>query len=206
MADHAAAILAGGFSRRMGQNKSFVLLKNKPLISYVANALMRVVDRVVVVIRKEYDERQFAKVLPRNVTILKDSFPGQTPLIGIAAAMKFLRSGYSIVLPCDAPFVKPRVVGELFEEGKGHDAAIPRWLDGSIEPLQAVYKVDSTLSATEEALRCNELKIEAMIKRLQDVRYVNIDKLRPLDEEMLSFFNVNTPEDLEKANRVLGSR
>lgn len=205
MADHAAAILAGGYSRRMGRNKSFVLLKNKPLISYVASIAMRVVDRVVVVIRKEYDETQYVKVLPRNVSVLKDSLPGQTPLIGIATAMKFLQSGYCAVLPCDAPFVKPRVLEELFVQAKGHDAAIPRWLDGSIEPLQAVYKIDSALSAAEEALKRKELKNEAMIKRLQDVRYVNIDKLRPLDEEMLSFFNVNTQEDLDKANRVLGS-
>jgi len=189
----------------MGQNKAFVLLKNKPLIYYVANAVLRIVDSVVVVIRREYEEKQYAKVLPRNVVVLKDAHPGQTPLIGIATAMNFLQKGYCVVLPCDAPFVKPRVLEQLFREANGHDAAIPRWLDGSIEPLQAVYKVDAALRAAEDALKCKELKNEAMIKRLKDVRYVSIDKLRQLDEQMLTFFNINTPEDLEKAHRVLGS-
>jgi molybdopterin-guanine dinucleotide biosynthesis protein A len=35
-----------------------------------------------------------------------------------------------------------------------------------------------------------------------NVRYVDKEEFLPLDPRMLSFFNINTPEDLARANRI----
>lgn len=204
--DRAVIILAGGFSKRMGKNKSFVQLAGKPLIHHIALAAQKVTDKVLVVIRKEYDGNEYANALPASVVILRDALPGQTPLIGILTGAKHLGKGYAAVVACDTPFVDPQVLERLFEIAEGHDAAVPKWQDGGIEPLQAVYRVENVIPAAEEALRLGELRNDDMIKRFRDVVYVPVDDFRAIDSELLTLFNVNTPDELERANQIISAR
>jgi molybdopterin-guanine dinucleotide biosynthesis protein A len=106
---------------------------------------------------------------------------------------------YSLLLPFDTPFVSGEVVSLLFELCEGRAAVIPRWPNGYIEPLHAVYQTRRALVAAEAAVAEGGLRVRALIERLRGVRYVSTLVVQQLDPELLTFFNVNTPADLDKA-------
>jgi molybdopterin-guanine dinucleotide biosynthesis protein A len=134
--------------------------------------------------------------------VVRDQGHIQSPLVGLLAGAAALRSTYLAALPCDLPFLRPAILRHLFFAAKGHDAAIPRWPDGRIEPLVAVYKREPMSLAAQRALDAGERSNQSMIRRLADVRYVDVARLRSADPHLASFVNVNTPADLVRANEL----
>jgi len=197
-----ALILAGGKSRRIKGNKALIRLGDKPLLLHVVEKVFESTHETVVVIGKNDKLDKYASFLPSKVTILKDTMEGKGPLVGIVTGMQKMRSEYTVILPCDSPFIKREVIGHLFKRAQGADAAIPRWPNGNIEPLHAVYKILTSISAAETALRKDELLIVDMIKRLDKVVYVNTDELKNFDQELITFFNINNQEDLKTAKKL----
>lgn len=200
-----ALILAGGESRRMGENKALVKFDDKPLLLHVVEKVMPTTREIKVVIGKNDKLYDYAAILPSSVKILKDAVSGKGPLAGILTGMQNMRSEYAMVLPCDSPFVKREVLEHLVRRCQGTDAAIPRWPNGNIEPLHAVYRISSSLPAAKTALRKKELLVIDMIKRLDKVIYVSTDELRKFDQNLVTFFNINSQEDL-KAAEILKSK
>jgi len=197
-----ALILAGGKSRRIKGNKALITLGDKPLLLHVVEKVLGLTHETVVVIGKNNEIDNYTTILPSKVTILKDTVEGKGPLVGILTGMQKMRSEYTVILPCDSPFIKREVIKCLFKKAQGTDAAIPRWPNGDIEPLHAVYRISPSISAAETALRKDELLIVDMIKRLDKVFYVNTDELKEFDQKLISFFNINNQEDLKTAKKL----
>jgi molybdopterin-guanine dinucleotide biosynthesis protein A len=80
---------------------------------------------------------------------------------------------------------------------------IPKWPNGYVEPLHSVYRLSSSIPAIESAFDVGERSVLDMIKRLDSVRYVPVDDLRRFDKELLTFFNINYPKDLDTANEIM---
>jgi molybdopterin-guanine dinucleotide biosynthesis protein A len=197
-----ALILAGGRSRRMKGNKALINLRGKPLLLHATERIRGLTQETVVVVGKNDDLADYKSFLPPSVTILRDTVTGMGPLVGILTGIQTMSSEYVVVLPCDSPFIKKEVLTYLFKMAQGADAAIPRWPNGNIEPLQAVYRVSATIPAAETALERRELFILDMIKRLDRVIYVGTEEIRKIDEELMTFFNINTQEDLIIAEKL----
>jgi molybdopterin-guanine dinucleotide biosynthesis protein A len=195
-------ILAGGLSTRMGVRKSLLTLDGEPFVVIIVKTLLKVVDEIIVALGSEDEPYTHSKFLPSSVKVVKDEVEGQSPLLGIVTGLSKMCSTYSIVLPCDLPFAKPDVMKYLFEKAEGFDAVIPRWPEGDIEPLHAIYRVDTALQAARAALQAGGLKNTDMIERLKRVNYVNMSEFRQFDPELLCFFNINTPQDLDRARRI----
>ena len=83
---------------------------------------------------------------------------------------------------------------------------IPRWPNGYIEPLHAVYQTELALKAAKNAVIEGKLKVRALIEKLQGVRYVSTMIIQKLDPELLTFFNINTPLELIKAISLVKRR
>jgi molybdopterin-guanine dinucleotide biosynthesis protein A len=192
-------ILAGGKSRRIKGNKALIKLGDKPLLLHVTEGVLGLTREIVVVIGKNEEVNRYARLLPSTVTISKDVVCGKGPLAGIFTGMQCMRSKYALVLPCDSPFIKGEVLKYLITRAQGADAAIPRWPNGYVEPLHAVYKVSSAVPAAEAALKKEELFIVDMIKRLNKVVYVSTHEIKKFDQELITFFNINSREDLKTA-------
>jgi molybdopterin-guanine dinucleotide biosynthesis protein A len=94
----------------------------------------------------------------------------------------------------------------LFDLCPNKNAVIPRWPNGFIEPLQAVYRIKPALEAAKKALSNGKLNMRSMVNRLRSVRYVSTLVLRQLDTELNSFFNINTLADLERAEVIIKKR
>ncbi|MEM2884003.1 MAG: molybdenum cofactor guanylyltransferase [Nitrososphaerales archaeon] len=195
----AALILAGGLSKRMGRPKQFLDFYGVPLFARISSRLADVVDEVVLSISKGDEPSRYRPHLPDFVLIVKDELDVQAPLVGFCSGLKPIKSNYTFIVSCDAPFVNPKVVCELFNRAEGGDAALPRWPNGLVEPLHAVYHTSRALDAACRCVKANRFKNLTILDYMQDVRYIDVEELRRLDQNLLTFFNVNTFEDYKNA-------
>ena len=207
--DRSAIVLAGGFSSRFGQDKGLLLLAGKPLAKHVLDAINNIVDEEILVASSKDQAENYEKLVDSSVKVLIDRTSGneaQSPLVGALAGLKEAHGRYSLMLPCDTPFVSNDVIALLFELCIGRSAVVPRWPNGCTEPLQAVYCSKPTCEAAMSALNEGELNMQSMIDRLRGVRYVSTLVLEQIDPELKTFFNVNNPIDLKKAENMLKQR
>lgn len=195
----SAVILAGGFSKRFGRDKGLVQLASKPLILHVLDTISGVVDETVVVVSPEGQIDAIERLLQDKANIVVDESRTQSPLIGASTGFGNAKGEYSLLLPCDTPFVSSQIASLLLDLCINKSAVIPRWPNGYIEPLQAVYHTKSALTATRTALKEKKLDLRSMIARLNGIRYVSTLVLEQIDSELLTFFNINTLGDLRKA-------
>ena len=201
--EKSAIILAGGFSRRFGSDKGLVLLRDKPLVRHVIDKISPVVDEVLVVVSSENQKKTFELIFKKDVKIIIDKENSQSPLIGAITGFEANNCEYSLLLPCDAPLVSTKIIQFLFDMSINRRAVIPRWPSGYIEPLQAVYQTKSALIAAKIALRQGNMNMRSMINNLQGVRYISTMVIEQLEPGLVTFLNVNTPEDLKKAESYL---
>jgi molybdopterin-guanine dinucleotide biosynthesis protein A len=204
--DRSAIILAGGFSSRFGQDKGVLELGNKPLIKHVVDAVKPVVDEIIVVTSSQDRVMKYAKVLGADVQFVVDSFESEGPLVGALTGFGVAQGKYVLLLPFDSPFVSREVVSFLFDLCLTKAAVIPRWPNGQIEPLHAVYWTNVALEAAKIAVDEGKLDVLSMIESMRGVRYVSTLVIQQLDPELRTFFNVNTPLDLKKAMAMLKQR
>lgn len=200
-----AIILAGGKSNRMKENKAFITLGGKPLFLHIVDKVISLTSEIIVVIGKNDNLNMYTGMLPFGVKVLKDSMEGIGPLAGMLTGMMSMRSKYALVLPCDTPFIESKVISHLLELTQKFDVVIPRWPNGNIEPLHAVYKVSSTLPMIQNALSKGELFVLDIVKQIGKVVYVDIDEIKKLDTKLTTFFNINSPEDFKDAEILLSN-
>ena len=196
-------ILAGGFSRRFGQGKGLIDLAGKPLVLHVVDKVSKAVDETLVVVSSSVQKETFETLLDRRTNVVVDKQEAQSPLVGALTGFESAKGEYSLLLPCDTPFISIQIVQFLLDICVNRGAVIPRWPSGYIEPLQAAYHTKSALTAAKKSLEQGKLNLRSMISRLREVQYVSTMVLRQMDPKLLTFFNVNTPQDLKRAKSLL---
>lgn len=204
--DRSAIVLAGGFSSRFGQDKGVLELFNKPLIKHVVDAVKPIVDEVIVVANSQERIAKYAEIVTADVRLAVDSGKLHGPLMGALTGFESAHGKYALLLPFDMPFVSREVISLLFELCLNKATAIPRWPDGKIEPLHAVYQTKIALDAARNAVDEGKLDMQAVIERMRGVRYVSTLVIHQLDPEFRTFFNINTPVDLKKAMSMVKTR
>lgn len=198
----AVVILAGGFSKRLGQDKCLIDLVGKPLVLHVVNRVSSVVDEKVVVVSSNALKEKLSNVFKSKINVVVDKYEGQSPLVGALTGFESVDADYSLLLPCDTPFVSAEIVALLLDLCVNRGAVIPRWPNGYMEPLQAVYNTKSAIEAAKKALDEGKRDLSSMINYLHGVRYVSTLVLQQLDPKLLTFFNVNSVEDLKRAESM----
>jgi molybdopterin-guanine dinucleotide biosynthesis protein A len=196
-------VLAGGLSSRLGQDKGLQRLANKPLVRYVLDTIKGLADETFIVVSSKAQAKNYEDVVDSDTRVSIDSSNMRSPLVGASTGFESVHGSYSVVLSNDMPFVSRAVLSLMFELSEGKNAVIPRWPDGYIEPLQAVYRTEPARRAAKEALNEGKLGMQAMVDKLQRVRFVSTLVLSQLDQELRTFFNVNTSSDLRKAEIML---
>ncbi|MEI8002934.1 MAG: molybdenum cofactor guanylyltransferase [Methanothrix sp.] len=204
----SAVILAGGNGRRLGAEKSLLEFEDRPLICWTAEKLSRTADEIVVVARSQAHAGRLEEIISNFATLAKvaftwDSVAGFGPVAGLYAGMKEASGSLAFATGCDLPFLNPQVIERLFElaDEEDYEAAVPVQPNGFFEPLHSVYHREKMLLACERAMEKAERRIHVPLQELH-VRRIFVDLLRPLDPDLLTFFNLNTREDLEKARAL----
>ncbi|MBM3934770.1 MAG: molybdenum cofactor guanylyltransferase [SAR202 cluster bacterium] len=187
-------VLAGGMSRRLGRNKALEPIGGEPLITRVIGRLSRVTDEIVVNVNDA--ERAAVLPLPKTTKVAVDIYPDSGSLGGIYTGLSAASGDWGIVVACDMPFLNLELFRRMVGLREGYDAVVPV-LDGRPEPTHAVYS-KRCLHFIEAKLKSNDLKIAKFFDGVR-VRYVAQSEVEQIDPERLSFFNVNTQEDLDRA-------
>jgi molybdenum cofactor guanylyltransferase len=204
--NRSAVILADGSSNKFNCDKGAVELNGKPLISYVVDAVRGLVDEVIVVTNSQESADVYSKLLSTKVKFVVEVCESKWPLVAALTGFEAATSEYSALLPFDSPFVSPEVLSLLFDCGVGKAATIPRYTDQECEPFHAVYNTKQALEAAKEALEQDQFDIQAMVEKLRGVRYISTLVIEQLDPDFKTFFIVNTPFELKKAEIMFKPR
>lgn len=198
----SAIVLAGGLSNRFGHDKGLLQLACKPLILHVLDKISTIVDEVLIIVGSARQAKAYA-ILNLNAKIVIDKYEIRSPLVGAITGFENANGEYSLLLPCDTPFVSSRIASLLLEKCVNRNAVIPRWPNGYIEPLQAAYRTKSAITAANTALENKKLDMRSMIANLGKVTYTSTLTLKQVDPNLVTFFNINTPEKIRKAEAMI---
>jgi len=186
-------VLAGGQSSRLSTDKSFINVNGQPLIEHIVAKLTRLSDDVIIVTNSpdEYDHLE--------TRLVGDIYPGKGALGGIYSGLRAAANAYSLVVACDMPFLDLNLLRYMIILAREHDVVIPR-IGGFTEPLHAIYS-KNCLEPIDRLLARGGLKIIDFFSEVR-VRYVEESEVDIFDPQHLSFFNVNTPNDLEEMKKL----
>jgi molybdopterin-guanine dinucleotide biosynthesis protein A len=185
---HAAVLLAGGKSSRMGRDKSALLVNREPLWRSQL-ATLRATDPAELFISGKSD----GPYANAGVEILADEFPDCGPLGGIATALRRCKGDRLLVLAVDMPAMSAAFLRTLIEESHRTTKGIIPSVAAHFEPLAAVY-LRSTLAVADECLRIGERKLESFARELEAH---GLAIIRPVEGEDASLFtNWNRPGDV----------
>lgn len=187
-------VLAGGRGSRMaGKDKGLLPLAGKPCIEYVLAALDIQTDSPVLISANRNREQYRRYGFP----VIEDSLPDYPgPLAGFLSALTLIRSRYLLTLPVDAPFLCPDYVSRMHSgiQNLSTRAAVAEY-NGQMEPVFSILRRD-TRTALQDFLHAGK---RSVCEWLTDIN------ARPVDfsDYPQQFINLNTPEDLRRAERRL---
>jgi molybdopterin-guanine dinucleotide biosynthesis protein A len=189
------AILAGGYSRRLGQDKASLPLSGKPLARWVAEALAAVTPEVWLI--TNHPQAHLVLELP----LVTDLSPFQGPAGGLLTALFYARTSWVLAAAVDNPFLAPELLTELAARAaRTSRPAVVCQSPWGLEPFPGLYHVRLLPSLTAF------LQGERRALRFLSVCRPEIippEEVRRLDPDNRSFFNLNTPEDLARASSWL---
>ena len=190
----SAAVQAGGRSNRMGKDKALIPLGGRPLIEHVLTRLDGLCDEILVTTNRPQDYSFL------GLRLAPDSVPDAGALHGLRTALEASQGERVLVIGCDMPFVSRALLEHMLLVDPEADVVVP-FANGEYEPLHAVY-ARSCLAQVDEALLAGNRR---MISFFPEVRIATIQEpdLSRLDPDRLSFFNINSPGDLAKAESIL---
>ncbi|MEM0022636.1 MAG: molybdenum cofactor guanylyltransferase [Archaeoglobaceae archaeon] len=188
------AILIGGAGKRVGTEKPELRICGKRLIE-IAFEKFSEFDPIIVC-RDEAQVERYAKEF--KAKFVCDFYRNFGAIAGIHSAIK--HNGDTVVVAIDMPFVKKKVVEFLFEKGKelNCDALVPK--HEFAETLLAFYS-ERALGEIERSIQKGEKRILDPLSRLRTV-FIPAEELRKFDKQLISFFNINTWEDVSKAEKL----
>lgn len=180
----------------MGEDKALKPFLGKPLIQRVIERLSPIADELLVTTNRPTD---YAFLNHRLIADLK---PGRGALGGLYTAIASASHPFVAVVACDMPFASK----SFFESAhrlivqKEADVVIAKTKSG-YEPLHALYRRETCLPAIEAAIEADQWKVVSWLPNV-NTRILSPAELKLFDPSGLCFWNVNTPEEFEKAEQL----
>jgi molybdopterin-guanine dinucleotide biosynthesis protein A len=192
-------ILAGGKSVRFGHDKVLETIGNTSLLEQVISRVNPLSKNIIIVTSKERDFGQLVK-LPK-LSVVSDIFPGQGSLGGIYTGLVNSDSHYNLVVAADMPFLNGSLLSYMIKVSEGSDFILPHIKDW-YEPLHAIYS-KNCIEPNKSMLEGGRKVIVELFDYVK-VRYVEAEEVDRFDPKHLSFFNINTQADMERAMKIAG--
>ena len=185
-----AFILTGGASRRMGTDKSQLLIEGQTFTARIAQTLLKLTDSVCVVGRE----------VDSGLPSVGDVYPQWGALGGLHAALTACSRAWAVVVACDLPFVTAEYFSFLAEKRLDHEAVVPVQEDGRPQPLAALYRVDPCRQRATELIEAGRRRPLDLLEAGK-TQWVSFAEIRNLAQAERFFVNINTPSDYYKATR-----
>ncbi len=192
---YTGVILSGGLSTRFnGRNKAFIRVGGRRVLDRLYVIFSELFNEIILVTN---DPMQFVEW---DLKIVTDIYPVRSSLTGIHTGLFYMKNQFAFFSACDTPFLEKSLVEVLLENiDRNNDIIMPETSAG-MEPLCAVYS-KRCLDAAEHHIKQNKFKIQRALRRHR-LKKITENVLRSKDPELRSFFNINTPEDLAKAEEM----
>ena len=202
-------ILAGGLNARFsGENKALLSVGGKRILDRIYTLFSSIFEEIILVTNDPLPYLEW------DMAIVSDMFPVRSPLTGIHAGLFYMSSPHAFVVACDTPFLKKPLIEDLVDSIDARaDIIVPETAEG-LQPLFSVYSkrclqpLETHLAlqrpiSTED----HERQLQPALKVQQFFEKVRVRKIpeavaRKMDPHLVSFFNINTPEDLVRAEAL----
>lgn len=178
-------------------------LCGKPLILHLLERLAPSFSRVIIVVHEEHQKIELTGLVGSGALIVHDMVEARSPLAGIYTAAREFSWGLFAVAPVDAPFLRPSAYERMLALSNDHDAVVPLWPNGYLEPLIAVYRAEKVLEAAPTLFARGVHRAQAL---LETVRSALVPVGEVFDSPAIETFNVNTHHDLQRAEEICSGR
>ena len=190
-------ILAGGKSTRIGTNKAFLSINGQRIIDRIIDIFRDVFDDIIIVTNNPIE------YLHLDLKIVTDIIPKKGALGGIYTGLFYATSQHIFVTACDMPFINKGFIEYVISKAENFDVVVPCSDDG-LQPLHAVYS-KRCQNHIEAAIQSNRLKIKDIYSKVR-VKEISTEEIRHFDPQQSLFFNINYPDDLEKAKKDMSGQ
>jgi molybdopterin-guanine dinucleotide biosynthesis protein A len=192
----SGVLLAGGKSRRMGEDKRYLAVGEQTLLERGLEVLQSIFQEVLVVIAQD------SPPLRIDARVVRDLVSDCGSLGGLYTGLMQATTPYIFVAACDMPFLNQAVIAQFTSRRATADIVIAK-LDGRLHPMHALFS-KRCVPALEQMIRARQLKIQEIVSQSSlRVGYVTEADLLTIDPSGHSFYNVNTMADLEAARSLL---
>ncbi|MFA5370770.1 MAG: molybdenum cofactor guanylyltransferase [Sideroxydans sp.] len=189
----SALILAGGDSRRMGQDKAGIVLDGQTLLQRMVSIAQPLFAEIIISVRQPRPEIDLPQIC--------DDPANSGPLAGLAAGLQSATKPWVFAVACDMPFIAAPLI-EYLAQQRGEFQAVVPMVRGYPQPLAAYYSA----SCVPAILAClngsGKHSLRVLLDRLQ-VRYVAEAEMLQADPQLNGFFDLDTPADVAQARRQL---
>jgi molybdopterin-guanine dinucleotide biosynthesis protein A len=189
----AGIILAGGQSKRMGQNKALLPHPDNAQISFIGYLTAMLTSMCTEVLVVAHDATQAEEFARPGIGVVTDRVLDYGPLMGLYSGLSAIRTTHALVIAVDMPFVQPELVSFLLDQSLT-DALLVPVVDNVPQVLLAVYP-RTVLPLIEMHIQQGRRDLRSLLD-VAPVQYIEEAQLRRVDPQLRSFVNVNTPEDL----------
>ena len=193
-----AVVLAGGKSKRFGEDKNQIKLGEKTLLEHVLSKINNKFEEILIVSSHNQDIKK-----SENITVIPDCFDDFGPLAGVLSSMKWVRENqkqykWVATFPSDTPFFETSIIEEYKKRININDSSL--YFIKSNNKRHNIFGLWSIdlLNVLEDDLKNNNFrKVEDWADKI-GVKTIDIEV-----NEFDPFFNINTKEDFEKAKKIL---
>ena len=187
----AAAVLAGGASRRMGRDKATMPVGGAELARQAIAAAARLAEPVVVVAPEGHPAAALAPAAGAGWV----ADPGRGPLEALVSALRAVDAPWLLLLAADHPLLLPALLDLLLAGREGFEAVACR-RGPRLEPLVAVYQRAAALAAAEAMLAAGaDRSLRGLLGALR-TRVIEELQWRRVDPDGASFVDLDDPADL----------
>ena len=189
-------LLAGGKSRRMGEDKRYLVVGEQTLLERGLGVLRSTFQEVLVVIAQDSPQ------LVVDARVVRDLIPDCGSLGGLYTGLIQATTPYIFVVACDMPFLDQAVIAQFTSRRATADIVMAK-IEARLHPMHALYG-KRCLPVVERMIQARQLKIQEIVSQSSlRVQYVTETDLLTVDPTGRSFYNVNTPADFEVVRSLL---
>ena len=193
-----AVVLAGGKSKRFGEDKNHIKLGDKTLLEHVLFKINNKFKEILIV----SNQSQKIKEL-ENVTVILDCLDDFGPLAGVLSSMKWVKENqkqykWVATFPSDTPFFKASIIEEFKKKTNINDSLLYFVKSNNKRHnIFGLWSIDLIETLENDLIKNNFRKVEEWANKI-GVKTIDME-LKEFDP----FFNINTKEDLEEAKKIL---
>jgi len=176
-----------------GRNKALLKVGGCSIVERIAETLLVIFPEVIIVTNTPEDFRFL------GLPMVGDLKPGKGSLGGLYTGLRFCKGDYGFLVACDMPFLNRQAIAHMVSLIDDYEVVVPR-IGGHWEPLHAIYSV-RCIAHIERLLAAGDLKIINFFPQAR-LREIPEEDLLRFDPELRFTINLNTPEDLVRAQAM----